>query len=657
MARRGPSYINELIISYDIETTSYKRGALKRAFAYTHTVSVNGTITIHRKVTDFIAHLNRLCCRYEATTDKRIVIYVHNLAYEFSFIKHYFEWVDDEVHAIGSTHRIVRALTTDGIEFRCSYMLTNSALAHVGKEVGIAKAEGDLDYDLIRHTETELTPEEIGYIEADVKIIDALIKERLAESGGYKSIPWTATGYVRRDVRAAVFGSKEYKRLVKSLNMTEDDYTAARAAFQGGYVHANATVTGVTCYGVTAVDLASSYPASMIRGNFPMAPFVEIPDATWDDAIELLDGTCQILDVTLTGVTSRYPFPPISQSRAITSAGLTVDNGRIYSADTVRVLCTDVDMAVYLRAYDIDHIQVNSLRISTADRLPEELGLEVLRYYGMKTELKGVEGQEENYRLGKAYTNSIYGMVATDPVRDEFIFSNDTKDMTQVYPNTDNIIKDHNTGRSRFLFYPWAAWVTAYSRQELLMTIYDMIDAGITALYCDTDSIYFITDPKAFEIIESRNINIHEDVTSYLAGAPEELFSPKTIKGEEKPLGAWEEEPVSYREFKTLGAKRYATTDERGHFTLTVSGLAKRAAAYVEEQGGMEYFKDGMTIPEEHTGRMTHDYSDGVIDEEVTDYNGVTTRVQQHGWVHLENTDYHLTIGTDYLNFMYSITE
>lgn len=644
------------IVSYDIETTSFKEGETKLANVYTHTLSVDGVVTIHRTWTDFLNHLDLIIDKYEVDLTNRLVIYVHNLSYEFAFIKHYFDWLSEEVNAIGSVHRIVKAVTNSGIEFRCSYMLTNSSLAHVGREVGLAKAEGDLDYELPRHSDTELDEDEIGYIVADVEIIDRLIQARLEEEGDFTAIPWTSTGYVRRDVRNAVQESKSYNRLIKSLTMSESDYVAARAAFQGGYVHANASQTARVHYNVSDVDLSSSYPASMIRGLYPMNQFVEVPGATWERALELLDGTCQLLDVTLMGVQSRYPFPPISESRAISSQGTIIDNGRVYTAEEVRVVCTDVDMEVYLRAYDIDHIQVNNLRISTSEPLPQELGMEILRYYGMKTELKGVDGQEENYRLGKAYTNSIYGMVATDPVRDEFMFSNDYKIMTQHNPTISDVIGEHNSSRGRFLFYPWSAWVTAYSRRELLMTIYDMIDAGVTVLYCDTDSIFYIDNPTALDIIEERNRIISEEVAEYNPSAPNELFAPVTVKGVAKPLGAWDFEGT-LQQFKTLGAKRYASVEADGSFSLTVSGLSKHAAKYVEDMGGMDFFADGMTIPAEFSGRTTHEYSDDTVVTELTDHNGVTSAVEQTGWVHLEASDYSLTIGSEYRQFISRMSE
>lgn len=668
--RNKVKYI-DVPVAYDIETTNYRDNGDKASIVYTHTFSVDGEVHILRDWQQFYSEIDYLVEMYDVTPQNRLVIYVHNLAYEFGFIRRYLIW--DDVMAIGSTHRIARAVTVQGIEFRCSLLLTNTGLQHVGEEVGVTKMIGDLDYDLMRHPQTALSDEETGYIVNDVQIIIELIRQRMVQDGGIGSIPMTKTGYVRRSVHKATRVSEDYQLQIARMPLTTEDYTMARSAFQGGYVHANATFSGQCIENVTGVDLGSSYPASMIKGLYPMSTFVDVPNPSIQTIFENIGSMKMMVDVTLTGLESRYPFPPISESKTLSSHNTTVDNGRIFTADRVRIIATDIDFLTILRAYEIDQIAVHRVKLAKAGHLPRPLGDAVLGYYGDKTKLKNVADREEDYKLAKENTNSIFGMVATDPVREQYRFDQDLMQMVTVETDIAESIDDHNASKSRFLYYPWACWITAYSRHTLLSAIYDLIDAGITVLYCDTDSIYYVTDDAAEPIIERHNDQITAELTRYFDGGEspdeiEEILSPKTVKGDAKPLGVFELDGV-YDRFKALGAKRYATEKEidgESRFQITVSGLSKRAGdhkddqgnwvqGYVSAHGGMDFFEDGMTIPADSSGRLIHTYSDELVKNKMVDHNGIVAAVEQWGFVHLEAAEYRLSLSPDYVSFMHQV--
>lgn len=670
--RKRVRYV-EVPMAYDIETTNYYDEGEKAAIVYSHAFSVDGEVHRLRTWKDVYSEMDYIVSLYNVTLQNRAVIYVHNLGFEFGFLRRYFNW--HEVAAIGANHRIVRAVTSEGIEFRCSYLLTNAGLAYVGEEVGVKKLIGDLDYDLMRHSFTELATEELGYIDNDVNIIIELVRQRMAQDGGLGRIPMTSTGYVRRAVRKAVRKDPKYQALIDSLPLTLEDYTMARVAFSGGYVHANATYAGKVVEGVTGVDLASSYPASMIKGLYPLSPFMDVADPSLAKFRALAGKTCMLVDVTLRGVASRYPFPPISESKAVRPpVNATIDNGRVFAADEVRVIVTDVDLAVIMRAYDVEAISFNRIKAAKAGHLPKALGDAVLGYYADKTSLKGVKGQEERYMQGKANTNAIFGMTATDPVREMYEFDHDLGEMVTKEVSVVEALEDHNSSRSRFLYYPWACWITAYSRSTLLMAIYDLIDAGYIVLYCDTDSIYFVTADGAWDIINRHNEAISRRLAAYFPSDVDptealEMSAPRTVKGDRKPLGVFELDGV-YDRFKALGAKRYATEkviDGETRFQLTVSGLSKKAgdhqvkledgteewaSGYVTQQGGMDFFKDGMTIPKEHSGRLVHTYSDRHVHNRMADHNGEVAEVEQWGFVHLEAVEYRLSLSPDYAAFI-----
>lgn len=635
-------------VGFDIETTSYYDGDQKKAIVYTYTFSVNGEVTVLRTADAFLQFLKDLQDRYTSEwtgkDDQRwrrmIAIYVHNLPYEFQFIRQYLQW--DSLFAIANARKIARAIA-GRMEFRCSLMLTNKSLASVGKEVGIAKMEGDLDYSLIRHSETPLTEAELGYIHNDVLVIDALLQKKL-EKDTMKSIPMTKTGYVRRDVRTTVIKDIDYRDSVRDLTLTADDYRSARQAFSGGYTHANALYMGKVVSNVAACDLASSYPASLAQFQFPMSQFTEVDPQSFE---EYRENSACLVEVAFTGISSRYPFPLISESKALEITDPVVDNGRVFMADYVRVLITEVDFEQYLRCYEFESYEIISLNVAVKQTLPSVLLNKILGYYRDKTELKGVAGMEEEYALSKENVNSIYGMMATDPLHESFVLEDN-----MLKPAVNDLTEEldrHNRSRNRFLYYPWGAWVTAYSRSVLLTTIFDMCDAGIEVLYCDTDSIYYVESKLAGEILDRANDDIRARIASNCSKLDASLFEPADPKGIKHHIGLFEEEDTS-DEFKTLGAKRYAKVID-GKLSITTAGLSKKAAEYVENNGGLDFYTTEMVVPKEFSGRNTLTYSDEVAENMLVDYMGNPARVHQAGFIHMEGSDYKLTVSEEYMRF------
>src|SRR6185312_16214401 len=114
----------------------------------------------------------------KTSKNKRLVVYIHNMAYEFQFMKRLFKW--ESVFSVGERTPI-KALTTTGIEFRDSYILSGMSLADVANNLSdnsLSKMTGDLDYDKVRHYLTPLTSAEMGYCEADIKILTSYIAEQ-----------------------------------------------------------------------------------------------------------------------------------------------------------------------------------------------------------------------------------------------------------------------------------------------------------------------------------------------------------------------------------------------------------------------------------------------------------------------------------------------
>lgn len=179
-----------LPISFDIEVSSfYDKQEEKRACMYVWTVSFCGCIIMGRKWEEFVQLIERMVDFYQLSSYKRMAIYVHNLAYEFQFIRKLFSW--DTIFAL-SMRKPIYALTDQGIEFRCSYLLSGYSLANLAKNthcVKIEKLVGDLDYSKIRTWLTKLTSKEIEYCINDVQIVVAYILDLFEQGYDISTLP------------------------------------------------------------------------------------------------------------------------------------------------------------------------------------------------------------------------------------------------------------------------------------------------------------------------------------------------------------------------------------------------------------------------------------------------------------------------------------
>ena len=207
---------------------------------------------------------------------------------------------------------------------------------------------------------------------------------------------------------------------------------------------------------------------------------------------------------------------------------------------------------------------------------------------------------------------------------------------------------------SRFLYYPWGVWITAYARRNLWLGILSLKDDYI---YSDTDSIKFFNYEKHKPFFREYNEWVEQKQIDTLNhyNIDTNLLYPKTKQGEVKIAGVWDYEG-NYSKFKTLGAKRYLV-EEDGELHLTVAGLSKRnGIEYMKEKAGsnskvFDMFTDNLVIPADKTGKSTHTYIDSEKEYSITDYLGKTITVNAKTSVHLEEVEYSLSISDLYMRF------
>lgn len=652
----------------------------KRGIMYVWQLAINGKVIIGRTWDEFISLTEQISRAFELAEDRRMIIYVHNLSFEFAFIANLFTW--DKVFAI-STRKPIYAVTSTGIEFRCSFILSNLSLENVGESLHtykVKKQVGSLNYERVRHAETPLTDREYHYIINDVLVVSAFIKEAMEDEGNdITKIPLTATGYCRNYCRKNCLVGKnrrtkkeqfnKYHEMIRHLSISGiDEYFQMVRAFQGGFTHTGILHSGKCRYNVTSLDLCSAYPAALcLFREFPMSKGTVVEVHTVEDLKKYCLLYCCIFDVKLINIRPKYLNENYISCSKCGKKGLSYDkwvekyhvvtnNGRLVAADEIETTITNIDYEIIEKTYDFD-IQIGTFRIYKRGYLPKEIIMSILHLYKNKTELKGVPGKEEFYTKNKQLLNACYGMMVTSIIMPVHTFDNEYG-WTVDHKDAEKAIKSYSTSKKRFNFYAWGIFCTAIVRRIIFNAI---LAFGDDYLYTDTDSIKAVNYEKHAQYINEYNRDIEQkiqDVAKYY-DIPVDYFMPKTIKGVKKVLGIFEDETSKgkWKIFKALRAKAYMVLDCNNELSMTVSGVNKKAAVpYMIAKYGkykaFQMFSDNLEIPPEYTGKLTHFYIDEPHDGLITDYRGKTIPYHSDSGIYLEKTPYNFSLQGEYLRYI-----
>ena len=648
--------------AFDIETSSfYQPDGSKAAVMYLWGFNFNGRSIYGRTWPEFLEVIEYIHDVLN-TEQIRLCCYVHNLPYEIGFMARWFTW--EESFCMGD-HKMVKGVTSWGIEFRCSLIENGKRLALLAEEIkeNPVRKLDTLDYKGLRHSKSPLTDLELMYQLNDVRVVANYIFEKSkTRTGGIPRILMTRTGYVRERYRKGTRESPDrnikthYTNWMKLLTLEFDEYYVLDAAFRGGHTHANSLWVNEVLYKVGSFDEISAYPAMLTKG-FPMNKgrhLDTLPDRSY------LKYYCCVFRWECRNLRRRKGVydDPLSKSKCSTLEGPVINNGRVKEAAHVVTYITEVDYRIYEKFYEWDEDdQISDVWLYEKGFLPKQFLEVMFQLLTNKTSLKGVEGMEDLYMLSKGDLNSSYGMIVTKIVREmvQFINYEYKVDNTKT-PET--MIEKYNKDRKRFLFYPWGVYITAYAREAILEAI---LACGKDFVYSDTDSVKILNPEKHLDYFRDYNerIKVQHEKCLKFHGLPMELCSPKTKNGIPKLLGAFEYEhdEKPFEMFKTLGAKRYMTYDH-GKLECTVAGLGKKeGAAFIQKNGKnvdewFEFFSNDMSVPAEKTGKLTHTYIDHEIEGDLTDMYGITAHYYEKSCIHLEPAPYHLNLSKDFIRFL-----
>ena len=665
--------IINLFTAFDIETSTIWLNEDRtlfdvHSFMYSWAFQVENITICGRYWEDFFSFLDYLYesikkfqLKYNLELEPKIIIWVHNLAYEWSFLSGLYDFQPEDCF-FRDIRKPIYCRIKQVFEFRCSYIQTNLSLAMLCKQMGVPeKLSGQkFNYEKIRFPWTELTDYEKEYIITDVESLVLAMKKRVTKNGDtLASVPLTSTGYVRRDCKESL---KDRYFDIRDMKPDERQYRLLRKAFRGGNTHGNRAYVGKIVENVNSYDIVSCYPTQQLTQKFPMKPF------RW------LDGACTLervfnfigLGYAVVGLyefkglrlkNKKTPMPYISLSRTETQMYIIkeekkvlkngsikikekripcvkLDNGRILESRYSEMALTEIDLEIILNQYTFDEFNVKEAMVAKKDFLPEEYRKVIQEYYNNKTVLKGAETDEEKYLLMKSKNslNAIYGMSSTDPIHQEVKYYNGVYTRSG-YDTMTNEEREKCLMKAPFP-YQWGVYTTALARRQLQKAI-DL--CGSKIVYCDTDSVKVKGD------IDIEKLNNPLLTKAERAGAYAD-----DRKGRRHYIGVFEDDG-HYDRFITQGSKRYAYETD-GHLGVTVSGVTKKrneeTGEYyaVEELKTLERFKPGM-IWEKAGGTMAV-YKDNDDFDYTDPESGRTIHITKN--VNIIPTTYNMTYEKDF---------
>lgn len=570
LQKRGYSIYSEPL-AFDIETTNdHER---KQAFMYHWQIACDDVVVFGRTWQEFVALIASLM-----KLKHRIIVYVHNLSFEYQFIKTIIPLTDT---MIIRGRKILRTCFRN-IEFRCSYLLSNMSLRKYLERWGVPAQKGELDYNKFRYPWTELNADEKYYCAADVVgLIQAIKAEMAYNKDDLRSIPLTSTGYVRREAKRV-----QDAELNQSLFTNPCITKLLQEAMRGGNTLCNRYRVGEILEGVQSADMSSAYPAVMVEEMFPITPFKECATP--------VEGQANIFRVIADNVRlRRYNNPAPYLSVAMCKKGLynpLIFNGRVLGCDSCTFVCTDIDWAILQQQYVMENARITDCYTAKYGFLPVSVTDLILDYFDGKTQLKGIDDYQ--YMKKKNLLNSWYGMCVQSPTRPSYIEAYpDDNTVTIELDNTVDVdaeIVDYFKNAA-VMPYQWGVWVTAHCRRRLQ----DCIDlVGDDFVYSDTDSCKYLGKHDPGVLLVGRH------------------YHSKNKAGDDVYLGVWDIEQTADR-FVTLGAKKYAAEYD-GKLSVTVAGVAKKEGAeLLAAKGGIEAFRDGLVF--ENCGGLAAYYNDTKI--------------------------------------------
>lgn len=550
------------------------------SWIYQWAFEFGGDIVIGRKPSDLVNLLARLKEYYGLCDTKILVIYVHNLSYDIQYLKQALQEKFGKPRLLAiRAHKFI-TYEIGGIQFRCSYKLSNKGLFVWGNDLNVThkKLSETADfYKEIHYQNEELPAENWEYQINDVLCLSECLQKQFDLYGDtVATVPLTSTGYIRRECRKNYKEDRRNRKRFVLTQLNTATYDMCKNSFAGGLTHGNRFLCNYTVRPskneyIKHRDFRSHYPTQQRTKKFPMGKFnlygknLKIEDikkhiGEYNFLIQFTFENAKVKD----GVV----LPILSQSKVYAGRQGKIDtiedNGRVLVLHGITSICiTELDLHWILKQYDIKYYNIDVAYSAVSGYLPKYMTKTVDTFFHGKTMWKMLVKEAEqkgetderiaylNMELMKSKNglNGIYGMTATDIVRD--IFSMDEMGNWKMEkPDKEKALSQYYTGENNFNPYQWGVWTTAWARHDLL-TFAELIQKnGGTILYVDTDSIFYVSNDNVERVIERENARREQKAV--------EMGAFITYDGKRVTYDCFDLENEEITAFRFLHAKCYA---------------------------------------------------------------------------------------------------
>lgn len=312
-------------------------------------------------------------------------------------------------------------------------------------------------------------------------------------------------------------------------------------------------------------DITSAHIYQMCSKKYPTTAF-EVSNAhTLEACQEIINkGYATIIDVEFRDIKSRYDIG--IETKPISAEDVRLDGTRIKSARRIRVLLTEIDLAIYQKMYTWSSTIVHYCAIAKKNKLPAYVRNTIKLLYTDKANKKK---RGEDYIKEKRRVNICYGAMAQK------------LNMTTLSADGTVRKQDYNKVIAHKELSPfWAIWTSAYTRLQQIELIYRAITKGDRLVYGDTDSVYTDGGLRCGTAEAINEIN-------------EKIASQNKKDGLPAELGMWDLDWC--RKFRAIGAKQYMYIDRHGETHYTVSGINSDAMRVLHPS--FDEFGESLQVP------------------------------------------------------------
>ena len=596
--------------------------------------------------------------------EDEIIIYVHNLPFEFSYLVEEYKIGVNHNKSIFRGKDPLKVVINDmpKVEFRDSLALLRKSIKDLGEDIGLPKLT--INYNRNLYYYSLLFGNDFDYNERDNIITMLSIadffqnKAPIIGVNKIKDLSITSTRFFKyyRKFFADKHFPKKYDgskaRRNNSLDEDYEFYNISRMAFRGGLVSVNPLYVpddyndNFWSYNsVYHIDITSSYIYTMLNTKFPyfskedsvkiknkkvatgLIKFLcnEIKENGSDflhDAgskINTSNGISRIrgfyAKIKLKNLRMKYDFDIPSIDSVRTSLALDkyceTYHGKITEADELEMYVNDAVLESIMIDYDFDDIECDYIIYTTkADHLPYYEIVYIMQQFFTKQLLKKNKNTKStDYLIAKSGLNAMYGIKVENPIKDKVAVRNNKIVVTQkansLTNNNNQILFNEyviNNKNKKTDIYSDGVYISTISRLNLIKMKKYLKDIGCINIYCDTDSLMF-------EITNSTEKEVFDKIKKYNNEISKNLLSKDWIKEAIKMLSKINGEDKKHIKdlLSDLGNWDIESVDENGNIKPYEAFSTLGAKKYCKVKNG----KVDTTISglSKKIGNLIEDYS------------------------------------------------